>query len=189
VKRTFGSLNAVLMLGMLGFALWAWPRLPEQIPTHFGLDGQPDAWSQRTFLSWFLLPFIGIGLALAMARMSKLFTIKPGWVNLPGGKKLSDLPEGARPPVLDAMEGFMHLVATEVLVIFALIQVGQYQAAIGQESQGIMILVLLVALLSSPVLLIVFFLRLQAAMEEGKRLAVRAGVADAHSAGGEAGGR
>ncbi|MFH1763608.1 MAG: hypothetical protein ABIF09_05380 [Gemmatimonadota bacterium] len=48
-----------------------------------------------------------------------------------------------------------------------------YRTAIGQESQGIMILVLLIAIMASPFLMVVFFLRLQSAMDRGKKLAAR----------------
>jgi len=43
----------------------------------------------------------------------------------------------------------------------------------GQESQGIMILVLLIAVTASPFLMVVFFVRLQNAMNRGKKLAAR----------------
>ncbi|MBT8396316.1 MAG: DUF1648 domain-containing protein [Gemmatimonadetes bacterium] len=46
MKAFFDRLNAILMTGLVGFAVWAWPRLPDQVPTHFALDGQPDSWAQ-----------------------------------------------------------------------------------------------------------------------------------------------
>jgi len=37
----------------LAFSLWALPRLPDQVATHWGLSGQPDDWSSRTFAALF----------------------------------------------------------------------------------------------------------------------------------------
>ncbi|MCJ7630632.1 MAG: hypothetical protein MUO50_19830 [Longimicrobiales bacterium] len=101
-------------------------------------------------------------------------------MNLPDRTKLSDLPEVARGPVIEMFSGFLALIQTEVLVIFALIQLATYRTAMGQGSQGIMILVLLIAVMASPFLMVVFFLRLQSALDRGKKLA--AGVAGASGA-------
>jgi uncharacterized membrane protein len=60
VKRFFDGLNILLILAMLGFALWAWPRLPGRIPAHFGIDGRPDAWTGKGISSWFALPGVAV---------------------------------------------------------------------------------------------------------------------------------
>ncbi|NNM05916.1 MAG: hypothetical protein HKO65_12570 [Gemmatimonadetes bacterium] len=70
------------------------------------------------------------------------------------------------------------LVQTEILVLFLLIQLSAYRGALGEEAQGIMIMVLLIAILASPLLLVVFFLSLQRALDRGKVL-VEAGVRSA----------
>jgi uncharacterized membrane protein len=95
-------------------------------------------------------------------------------VNLPDRTKLSELPEVAREPVLEMLSGFLAMVQAEMLVIFGLIQLASYRAAMGEPSQGTMILVLILAVAMSPVLLVVFFLRLQPALERGKEAARRA---------------
>ncbi len=171
MKRRLDVLNLLLIAGMVGFALWTWPSLPERIPTHFGIDGQPDAWSDKSLFSWFSLPAVGFGLYLLMGWFRRLLPRKPRWVNLPDQRRLSDLPEAARPPVLDMLASFLALVQTELLLIFGLIEVAMWRTAMGLESQGLMITVLILALTASPVLLVVFFLRLQKAMERGRKLA------------------
>lgn len=35
----------VLLIGVWAFSLWAWPRLPAEVPVHWGLDGQPNGWA------------------------------------------------------------------------------------------------------------------------------------------------
>ena len=171
MRGFFDILNRGLIVALVGVSLWAWPRLPERIPTHFGMDGQADAWSETTLMSWFLVPGIALLLVVLIGWFRGMIYRKPGWVNLPDKTKLQDLPEVARGPVLDALSGLLAMVQTEMLIIFGLVQLSTYRSAMGQESQGLIILVLLIAILSSPVLLVVFFLTYQSAMAKGKALA------------------
>ena len=53
-KRTYGRvellcdvLAGVCLLVMFLLVALYWNQLPEQIPTHYGFDGQPDAWGGR----------------------------------------------------------------------------------------------------------------------------------------------
>ncbi len=171
MKRFSDSVNVGLMVALVWFAVWVWPDLPERIPTHFGIDGQPDAWSERSFWSWFLLPIIAVTLALSMYWVRWVLPRRPGWVSFPSRRRLTDFPEAARGPVLEMVSGFLALVQTHLLVIFTLIQLATYRTALGGDSQGAMILVLLLAMLGSPFFLVVFFLRYQRAMAETERLA------------------
>lgn len=176
MKGFFDSVNSVLTFGLIGFAAWAWPKLPAEIPTHFGPDGRADAWSETTLFSWLLLPGMALLIVGFIGWFRWVMPRKPDWVNLPDKTKLSTLPEVARAPVLEMLSGFLALIQTEILVIFALIQVSTFRAAQGIESQGLMILVLLIAILASPFLLVVFFLRLQGAMDRTKELARKHGA-------------
>ena len=67
----------VLGLMVLGFLYWTtyWAlngpeRLPDRIPTHFDISGQPDAWGSPNTL-W-LLPVIGTGLYLLMTLLGNV---------------------------------------------------------------------------------------------------------------------
>jgi uncharacterized membrane protein len=171
MRRFFEGVNWVLILGIVAFALWAWPQLPEKIPTHFGIDGSADAWSPRTFGSWFGVPGMGLLIVLGIGWFRAMIPRKPNWVNLPDKTSLADLPKVAREPVVEMFSGFLAIIQTEVLVIFALIQLSTYRTAMGEKSQGLMIMVLLIAILASPFLVVVFFLGLQKAMDKGKELA------------------
>lgn len=177
MRRFFEGVNWVLIFGMIVFALWAWPRLPGQIPTHFGIDGAADAWSPKTLGSWFQLPGLCLLTVLGIGWSRKVLYRKPNWVNLPDKTSLADLPEIAREPVVDMLSGFLAIIQTEILVIFALIQMSTYRTAMGEAGQGLMILVLLIAIMASPFLMVVFFLGLQKAMGKAKTLAAEeAGV-------------
>lgn len=190
MKQLFDTVNWILMLAMIAFAIWAWPRLPEEIPTHFGLNGHPDAWSAKTLRSWFVLPAMGIGLTALMGAIRVFLPSRPQWVNLPDRRCLSELPKACQKQVLEMLGGFLAMVQTELLVIFSLIEWASYRSALGFDTQAIMVLVLILAVMTSPFLVIVFFLRFQSAMDKGMEAARRgeAGVAggEAGVAGGEA---
>lgn len=61
----------------VGVALLVWsalalPGLPERIPTHWGPDGAPDAWSDKSFGAVAAGPLIGLGTAAFMALIAAL---------------------------------------------------------------------------------------------------------------------
>ena len=55
--------SAVLLLPVL-IGLLLWNQLPERMVTHWGLDGQPDGWSSRTFVV-FGMPLLLLALQIA----------------------------------------------------------------------------------------------------------------------------
>jgi hypothetical protein len=56
----------VLVLGFVAVAR-AWPDLPETVPTHFGLSGEPDGWGSRKVL--LLLPGASLLLYLVLSAV------------------------------------------------------------------------------------------------------------------------
>lgn len=188
LKRFLDSLNWMLLALLVGFAIWAWPRLPDQIPTHFGIQGTPDAWSPKTLGHWFSIPAVALALVALIWFFRLVLPRRPSWVNLPDRRCLSELPEACQEQVLRMLTGFLALVQTELLVIFGLIEWASYRSAMGLESQAIMILVLILAVMTSPFLVIVFFLRFQGAMNRGMEAARRAQAGMARVAGGDGAG-
>jgi uncharacterized membrane protein len=53
----------IAILAAAGFSLWAYPRLPELVATHFGADGEPNGWSSR-IVAALIGPVGGLLLAL-----------------------------------------------------------------------------------------------------------------------------
>ncbi len=164
MRRLLDTLNLLLATGLVGFAVWAWPRLPDQVPTHFGPDGVVDRWSETTLLSWFALPAVALGLWAVVAVLRGWIVRNPARITLPSGGTLADRPVEVHPPVIEQMRIFMALVAAELLIIFGFIVVGSYRTAMGGDAQGTMLAVLAVAILSGPVLLIVFMMGMSRAL-------------------------
>ncbi|MFZ5481083.1 MAG: SdpI family protein [Myxococcota bacterium] len=67
----------VLLAAMYVFAAWAWPRVPAEIPVHWGLDGEPDRWGGR-FEGLFVFP---LTTTLVYALMLVLPRFDPGRAN------------------------------------------------------------------------------------------------------------
>lgn len=163
MRRWIDTLNTLLAGAIMAHAVWAWPQLPTEIPAHFGLDGQPDRWTSTTASSWFWLPSVAIASAVLLWVLREWAVRRPGALNLPGGKKLEDYDAPIRPRIIEHMRLVLALVSTELLVIFGLIQIGSFRTAMGGSGDNSILGVLAIAMLSSPVLLIVFFLGFQRA--------------------------
>jgi uncharacterized membrane protein len=64
-------IGPVLIVLMIAFALAVYGRLPERIPTHFGLSGEPDDWTAR-FPGAFLGPAIAAGVYLLLIVLRRI---------------------------------------------------------------------------------------------------------------------
>lgn len=64
-------IGPVLIALMVAFALAVYGRLPEQVPTHFGLSGEPDDWTDR-FPGAFLMPAIAAGIYLLLFALRRI---------------------------------------------------------------------------------------------------------------------
>jgi uncharacterized membrane protein len=161
VTRALHLINALLALGLVGFSAWAWPHLPERIPLHFDASGEPTRWGATSFWTWFTLPLLALamvglnyGIAAAMSRF-------PQMVNLPGRRRLTDLPPERRQRVLVPMRDMVYALSAPLLLVFWLIQIGSFSEARGYGSAGFIVVALLLAVSIAPFLLVGFLPRIQ----------------------------
>jgi uncharacterized membrane protein len=82
VTADFFSLVSLLFLW--GFAVTSWPTLPETIPIHFGISGQPDGWGAKGLV--FFVPAAAL-LLFALLTAAPLFPEKPEMAALPPEEK------------------------------------------------------------------------------------------------------
>lgn len=64
-------IGPVVIALMVAFALAVYGRLPEQIPTHFDLSGEPDDWSDR-FPGAFGMPALAAGVYLLLFALRRI---------------------------------------------------------------------------------------------------------------------
>ncbi len=72
MRRILESFGLVALAWLLFLAVGAFfgpARLPARIPTHFGVNGRPDAWGPATALLFF--PVIAIGLYLLITLVAR----------------------------------------------------------------------------------------------------------------------
>lgn len=77
-QRILGILSLLLLLGQFLYLILRWDSLPDQVPTHFGLNGQADAYGSKGSLIF--LPIIMIFIYLLMLFVEKF----PEVWNVPG---------------------------------------------------------------------------------------------------------
>jgi len=51
-------IGVLLAAASWAIAIYYWGKLPSVIPTHFGFNGLPDSWNEKTLFYVFLLPFV-----------------------------------------------------------------------------------------------------------------------------------
>jgi len=64
----------LIILGLLVLPLFYYHQLPDEVPSHFGPDGQPDDYSSKAFV-WFL-PLLGTALYFFLNFLTKAKNLK-----------------------------------------------------------------------------------------------------------------
>ena len=63
------ALCLLTLIGMGVLVLRSWPTLPQEVPYHFGITGQPDRYGRRH--SIFILPAVALAMFIAMSVASE----------------------------------------------------------------------------------------------------------------------
>ena len=135
------AVNAILLVAMWAFALWAYDKLPDPIPIHFDAAGNPNGWAEKSYVSWFMLPASALGMTV-LTYASALFVILsrkyPRLVNFPGRYKAKflALPPERREPVLAVAKAFTYWLAVPMNALLAWVEWGMYHAAFDGRMTG-----------------------------------------------------
>lgn len=108
-----------------------WPLLPDTVPIHFGLAGEPDRWSETTVLTWFFLPAISTGTAFLLWGIGRLVVRTPETWNLPDREAFLRLTDQQRAPVMDSLLAYLGGVSILTTLLFLALHVGVYTTAVG----------------------------------------------------------
>ena len=68
-ERVFLALAVIALLGLLAVTAYWWPALPAIIPTHFGIDGRPNAYGSKN--TFFFLPALLLVMTVSFALLSR----------------------------------------------------------------------------------------------------------------------
>ena len=135
------GLNAVLLLVMWAFALWAFERLPDPFPIHFDAAGNPNGWSEKSLAAWLIAPGTALGLTVltyASVLFVPLARRYPGLINLPGRyrARFLALPPERRESVFGVVKAFTYWLAVPMNVLLAWIEWSTYHAAFDGRMSG-----------------------------------------------------
>jgi uncharacterized membrane protein len=106
------SLSAVVLILGWWIALVVYPRLPEQVPVHFGITGEADRWGGRWMI--FLMPLIS----------TAIFTLDY-WL-------FEYASPGSGKPIPPEMKTLLHLLLLELSVMFTYITWRMSEVAFGR---------------------------------------------------------
>lgn len=120
-----------------GFALFHtfvhYPALPDRIPTHFGISGQPDGWSTKSAGIVFLLPVMAIAMGLIVAGAAVMTTRAKRALRT----EHTAVSEWAQSRFRNATARFLSLVAMITSVLLSSLAVGSIDVARGaREALG-----------------------------------------------------
>ncbi|QPC45548.1 DUF1648 domain-containing protein [Mangrovibacillus cuniculi] len=79
----------LITFGLIAFTVVNFGAFPDPLPTHWGPDGQPDAWTDKTYLSVLILPIISLclnAMFIGINEMTKRSGIKLSAGNIPASK-------------------------------------------------------------------------------------------------------
>jgi uncharacterized membrane protein len=126
------AVSAVTGLAVLGWTWRLYPLLPERIPTHFGITGAPDAWSQRSLASALMLPLLTLVVGIGLGGMA--------WLLAGAKRSLRAGDQGvslkAQLASRRATSRFLSGVTLITVAMMAILSVGSIRVALGQ-AQGL----------------------------------------------------
>ena len=91
------AIAVVLAVASWVIVIYYWGKLPNLIPTHFGITGQADGWSTKSIFSVFFIPFLQ---SLMLAGFVFLY-YKPQYSDMPTTLWLMTLEEHKRDHAFD----------------------------------------------------------------------------------------
>jgi len=133
-------MRALLVLAAI--AVWVlaiayWSELPSQIPMHFGLNGDPNRFADKSIVSWFWMPTMAavfaVGLGFLLPRWVRAMAVtNSALLNIPDQKRFRALPTEARVRVVDATMAPMLVMAIVLQLLFAWIVYASAQVALSR---------------------------------------------------------
>ncbi|MCF2573742.1 DUF1648 domain-containing protein [Brevibacterium sp. UCMA 11754] len=118
------------LLVLIGVAFWFWFNAPDQVPSHFGANGQPDDWSPKSEVFGWLVP-LGVGIPVVLSIRWIFEKLPIGLVNIP--HKEYWLQRGERVYLFDCLMEFMRITAGACALLFALSLAQTLSVGIGRS--------------------------------------------------------
>lgn len=120
-----------ILLGWIVLASIAYDALPDRIPTHFDASGTADGFMNRSIMSWFLLPLVGVISALTIVLLGIISERYPQFMNVPNKSAFVALSNEQRRPLTDMLGTFMAAISLAVTIFLAALHYDTWRVARG----------------------------------------------------------
>ena len=168
IRRLLLIAHIPILIAWFVLAAVVYDQLPERIPTHFDIRGEPDGFLDRSFTSWFLLPVIATVASLSIAFSGLLAGRNPNRWNVPNKQAFLALTDEQRVPIIEMMNTLMAAISLGTLLFMATLHYDSWRIITGASrrlsliSFGTLGLLLVVAIVGG----IVFTLRFRRMLKE-----------------------
>ena len=128
------SLIIFLVITLSAFiqGIYYYQQMPEKVPIHFGISGNPDSWSSKQFAVGFYLALVSF-IALLFSGINWLLKKTPDdLINLPN--KEFWLAKERRDDTLGIFSNFMYWIGSLTLILIIVIYHQTFQVSMGKTS-------------------------------------------------------
>ena len=155
----------VLLVGMLiSYSVVVYGSLPDRIPAHFDISGEPDRWVETTWGSWLLLPAIAAGVTIFFYLIGllvrRLGARHPRWINVPAKKAFLKLEPSQREQVMREVAALLHWFVVPLNALMLYSQWVTARIALGELSR-LPGAVLFAVLVGVPIIVVVYVIRIR----------------------------
>lgn len=153
--RPLRLLPWLLLVALVLFSVAVYDALPPQVPKSVDLSGRVAHTAEKSPASWGLLPFVALLTLLLMESIRRRLPRRPDLFNFPGKDDLRKLPAEFHPPVIARMQRFLDVTGTATMLIMCAVQLLMWHTARGGSSELGTMLLLISAVLITPLLFLV----------------------------------
>jgi uncharacterized membrane protein len=121
----------LLLTALAAASAWAYPRLPETIPVHFGPTGAPDRWANSGMVNWFVPVLVATTIVALVEVCAWMIERNPRRINTPDAQRFRALPDDAQAEVAGVGTSLLRWIGVLLVVLFAAIQWSVWNTARG----------------------------------------------------------
>lgn len=122
-------ITIILAIVSWAIAIIYWSRLPNEIPVHFGISGQPDGWANKSLFNVFLIP----SLQTLLTGLFVFLYYKPQYSDIPTTMWLMTLEKKYRDHAFKLIRIMLAGTALWIGVLFTYITYGMNVIAVSEK--------------------------------------------------------
>ncbi|WP_274308457.1 DUF1648 domain-containing protein [Solibacillus daqui] len=135
--KLFSKITLAVFIITIVFTAIQFPNLPSEVPSHYNIMGEADAWANKWFI--FFIPFLGIGLWLLLGQVEKFLE----FINMPNDGEPLNAAQQQNSIFM------LHTLRNEVLLFMSLLTLKEVLTSIGYPiSLGIWEFVIFIGVLT-----------------------------------------